>query len=253
MQCIIGRHLKNLSNAMVSQVEPWESWYEYGTSAPMADESTNSSSGTTGNLVALGSTQMVASVLPDASITPKNLATLDSAVSCFLQLSDHASSVESVAVLETVLEEWEQLFALKEEHEPPQESPKETSDWSDGWDEGWEELESPKKKQGAASLSMHPLHGCWMEIIRKLVGLHEVQKVIELLDRASSKHSLLLEEDEVQCLLELVSAQDCFIALKIVLLLPYETSRLQCLQMIEAKMREGTISTSSNADDRELS
>jgi neuroblastoma-amplified sequence len=92
--------------------------------------------------------------------------------------------------------------------------------------------------QDAESLSVH-LHSCWMEIIRKLVGLHEVQKVIELLDGASSKHSVLLEEDEAQRLLEL-------------LLLPYETSKLQCMQMVEAKMREGTISTSSNADDREL-
>jgi hypothetical protein len=36
-----------------------------------------------------------------------------------------------------------------------------------------------------------------MEIIRKLVCLAEVvQKVIELLDRASSKHIVLLEDDE---------------------------------------------------------
>jgi neuroblastoma-amplified sequence len=252
MQCITGRNLKNLPNEPVSQVEPWESWYEHGTSAPMADESTHSSSGITGNLVALRSTQVVASVLPDANITPENLATLDSAVSCFLRLSEHASSVESIAVFEAVLEEWEQLFALTEEYVPPQESPKERSDWSDGWDDGWDELESPKKKQDAALLSVHPLHSCWMEIIRKLVGLHEVQKVIELLDRASSNHCVLLEEDEAQRLLGLVSASDCFIALKIVLLLPYETSRLKCLQMIEAKMREGTVSTSSNAGDQEL-
>ncbi|TVU51498.1 hypothetical protein EJB05_02930 [Eragrostis curvula] len=251
MQCITGRNLKTLPNEMVSQVEPWESWYEHGTSTPMADESTNSSS-ITGTLVALRSTQIVAAVLPDANITPENLATIDSAVSCFLQLSEHASSVESVAVLESVLQEWEQLFASKEEYVPPQESPKETSDWSDGWDDGWEELESPKKKQDAPSLSVHPLHSCWMEVIKKLVGIGEVQKIIELLDCANSKQSVLLEDEEAHCLLELVSDLDCFMALKIVLMFPYEAPRLQCLQMIEMKMREGTVSTSSNADDQEL-
>ncbi|XP_062202645.1 MAG2-interacting protein 2-like [Phragmites australis] len=256
MQCITGKNLKTLPNEMVSQVEPWESWYEHGAGAAIADESISSSSSITGTLVALRSTQLVAAVLPDANITPENLATRDSAVSCFLRLSEHASSVESVAVLEAVLEEWEQLFSPKEEYVPSHDSPKETSDWSDGWDDGWEalpeELDSPKKKQDGASLSVHPLHGCWMEIIRELVDLGEVQKVIELLDRVSSKHSVILEDEEAYHLLELVYDLDCFVALKIVLLLPYEAPRLQCLHMVEVKMREGTMSTSSNADDHEL-
>ena len=255
MQCITGRNLKTLPKEIVSQVEPWESWYEHGTGAAIADESINSSSSITGTLVALRSTQMVAAFLADANITPENLATLDSAASCFLHLSEHASAA-NVAVLEAVLEEWEQLFSPKEEHVPPHESPKETSDWSDGWDDGWEalpeELESPKNKQESAPLSIHPLHSCWMEIIRKRVELGELHKVIELLDRASSKHSVFLEEEEAHSLVELVSALDCFMALKVVLLLPYEALRLQCLQMVEVKMREGTVSTSSNADDREL-
>nr|CAB3459711.1 unnamed protein product [Digitaria exilis] len=164
--------------------------------------------------------------------------------------------VKSAKVLEAVLEEWEQLFSPKEEHAPPHESPKETSEWSDGWDDGWEalpeELESTKNKQEGAPLSAHPLHSCWMEIIRKRVETGELHKVIELLDRASLKHSVFLEEEEVHSLVELVSALDCFVALKIVLLLPYEALRLQCLQMVEVKMREGTVSTSSNADDHEL-
>lgn len=256
MQCITGRNLKTLPNELVSQVEPWESWYEPGTGASIADAGINPSSSITGTLVALRCTQMVTVVLPDANIMPENLATLDSAVSCFLHLSERASSVESVAVLEAVLEEWEQLFSSKEEYVPPHESPKETSDWSDGWDDGWEalpeELESPMKKQDGASLSVHPLHSCWMEIIRKLVGLGELQKIIELLDRASSKHSVLLEDVEAHRLLEFISTLDCFMVLKIILLLPYEAPRLQCLQMVEAKMREGTVSTSSNADDHEL-
>ncbi|KAL6642432.1 hypothetical protein ACP70R_020613 [Stipagrostis hirtigluma subsp. patula] len=257
MQCITGKNLNTLPNEMVSQVEPWELWFEHGAGDAIADESINASSSITGTLVALRSTQMVTAVLPDANITPENLATLDSAVSCFLQLSERTSSVESVAVLEAVLEEWEQLFCPKEEYVPPHESPKETSDWSDGWDDGWdalpEELESPKNnKQVGASLSVHPLHSCWMEIIKKLAGLGELQKVIKLLDRASSKHSLYLEEEEAHHVLELVSALDCFMALKIFLLLPYEAPRLQCLKMVEVKMREGTVSTSSNADDHEL-
>ncbi|KAL6905903.1 hypothetical protein ACP4OV_003504 [Aristida adscensionis] len=256
MQCITGKNLKTVPNDMVSQVEPWELWYEHGTGTTIADESINSSSSITGTLVALRSTQMMAAVLPDANITPENLATLDSAVSCFLQLSERASSIESVAVLEAVLEEWEQLFCPKEECVPPHESPKETNDWSDGWDDSWdalpEELESPSKKQDGASLSVHPLHSCWMEIFRKLAGFGELQKVIELLDRASSKHSLYIDEEEAQQVLGLVSALDCFMALKIFLLLPYEAPRLQCLQMVEAKMREGTVSTSSNNDDYQL-
>ncbi|CAN6344755.1 unnamed protein product [Urochloa humidicola] len=255
MQCITGRNLKTLPNEIVSQVEPWEAWYERGTGAAIADKSINSSSSITGTLVALRSTQMVTAFLPDANITPENLANLDSAVSCFLQLSEHASAA-NIVVLEAVLEEWEQLFSPKEEHVPPQESPKETSDWSDGWDDGWEalpeELESPKNKQESAPLSVHPLHSCWMEIIRKRVELGELHKVTELLDRASSKHSVFLEEEEAHSLVELVSALDCFMALKIALLLPNEALRLQCLRIVEVKMREGTVSTSSNADDHEL-
>ncbi|XP_040385831.1 MAG2-interacting protein 2 isoform X2 [Oryza brachyantha] len=256
MQCITGRNLKTLPNELVLQVEPWELWYEPGTGASVADNSNNPSSSITGTLVALRSTQMVTTVLPDANITPENLGTLDSAVSCFLHLSESAASVESISVLETVLEEWEQLFSSKEEYVPPQESPKETSDWSDDWDDGWEalpeELESPTKKHGSTSLSVDPLHGCWMEIIRKLVELGEQHKIVELLDRASSRHSMLIEDDEANRLLELVSAIDSLMALKIMLLLPYETTRLRCLQMVEAKMREGAVSVSSNADDQEL-
>lgn len=255
MQCITGKNLKNLPNEIVSQVEPWESWYEHGAGAAIDDENINSSSNITGTLVALRSTQMVAAVLPDANITPENLSTLDSAVSCFLQLSEHASTA-NVAVLEAVLEEWEQLFSPKEEHVPSHESPKETSDWSDGWDDGWEtlpeELASPKNKQEDVPLSVHPLHSCWMEIIRKYVELGELHKIIELLDRASSKHSVFLEEEEAHSLVDLVSALDCFMALKIALLLPYEGLRFQCLQMVEVKMREGTVSTSSNGNDHEL-
>ncbi|VAI61494.1 unnamed protein product [Triticum turgidum subsp. durum] len=259
MQCITGRNLKSLPNEIVSQVEPWESWYEPGTSDSLADEGSTPSCSITASLVALRSNQMVTAVLPDTSITPENLSSLHSAVSCFLHLSERASSVESVTVLEAVLEEWEQLFSSpKEEYVQPQDSPKEASDWSDGWDDGWEalpeELENPAQKQdGASSLSVHPLHSCWMEIIRKLAGLGELQKIIELLDRASSKHSRLLEDEEAHRLLELLSAApNCFMALKIMLLLPYEAPQLQCLQTVEAKIREGTASTSSNAKDHEL-
>ncbi|KAJ1265588.1 hypothetical protein BS78_08G087500 [Paspalum vaginatum] len=255
MQCITGRNLKTLPNEMVSQVDPWESWYEHGARAAIAFETINPSSSITGTLVALRSTQMVSAVLPNANITPENLSTLDSAVSCFLQLSEHAS-YPNVAILEAVLEEWEQLFSSKEEHALPHESPKGTSEWSDGWDDGWEtlpeELESPKNKQEGVPFSVHPLHSCWMEIVRKRVQLGELHKVIELLDRSSSKHSVFLEEEEAQSLVDLVCALDCFMALKTALLLPYEALRLQCLQMIEVKMREGTVSTSSNGDDQEL-
>lgn len=256
MQCITGRNLKSLPNELVSQVEPWELWYEPGTGSSVADDNNSPSSSITGTLVALRSTQMITTVLPNANITPDNLGTLDSAVSCFLHLSESASSVETIAVMEAVLEEWEQLFSSKEEYVPPQESPKETNDWSDDWDDGWEalpeELESPTKKHGRTSLSVDPLHTCWMEIIRKLVELGEPHKVIELLDRASSRNSMLIEDDEANRLLELISAMEPLMALKIMLLLPYETTRLRCLQMVEAKMREGTVSTSSNADDHEL-
>uniref|UniRef100_A0ACD5ZJK6 Uncharacterized protein n=1 Tax=Avena sativa TaxID=4498 RepID=A0ACD5ZJK6_AVESA len=256
MQCITGSNLKSLPNEIVSQVEPWESWYEPGTSASIADEGTTPSSSITATLVALRSSQMITAVLPDASITPENLSSLDSAVSCFLHLSERASSVESVAVLEAVLEEWEQLFSSKEEFVAPLESPKEASDWSDGWDDGWEalpeELENPTQKQDDASSSVHPLHGCWMEIIRKLAAFGDLQKIIELLDHASSKHGLLLEDEEAHRLLDLVSAANCFMALKILLLLPYEAPQLKCLQMVDAKIREGTVSTSSSAEDHEL-
>ncbi|XP_020112692.1 MAG2-interacting protein 2 [Ananas comosus] len=257
LQCITGKNLKTLPPELTSQVEPWESWDEPFTSNDVTTERADAPSSITSTLVALKSTQLVAAISPHSEITPENLSTVESAVSCFLHFSESASSVEDLNVLQAVLEEWEQLFLNKEEdHDQTHESPKDLNNWSsDEWDEGWEtlpeDLGSMVKKQDGP-VSVHPLHSCWTEIMKRLVGLHELRTVVNLLDQSLSKPIILLDEDEAHSLYQIVVEVDCFMALKLLLLLPYEGLRFQCLQLVENKMREGTISNESNTKDYEL-
>jgi hypothetical protein len=87
--------------------------------------------------VALRCTRMMVAVLPEASITPEKPSNSGLCSILFPTMSEHASSVQYIAVSEAVLEEWDKLFVLKDEYAPPHESPKETSDQSDGWMEQW--------------------------------------------------------------------------------------------------------------------
>ncbi|XP_020256602.1 MAG2-interacting protein 2 isoform X2 [Asparagus officinalis] len=257
MQAITGQNLTNLPTEIASVVQTWEGW-EQACFTPRdlttTERADGSGSSITSTLVALKSTRLVAMISPDIKITPEDLVTLDSAVSCFLHLSEMATSLPDLNILQSVLEEWEALYSSnrtqvnKEKFTSVESSTEEFDDWSgDEWDnEGWENL--PEEELGKTeeikddTYSTRVLHCCWMEIIRKLVGLSEFKLVIEILDRSFSKSDgvdVLLDEDEAQCLYKLVVQVDCFMALKMLLLLPYRGPWLQCLHVVEATLNDG--------------
>ncbi|XP_058097658.1 MAG2-interacting protein 2 isoform X2 [Magnolia sinica] len=253
MQSITGRGLRGLPYELVSDVQPWEGWDESdcAESREAADQGGPQQLDVPGRftntLVALKSTQLVGAISNNIEITPDDLMTLDSAVACFLRLSAAASSERHFEVLQAILEEWEGLFSTSsKDEEESGEVAKPSNDWSgDEWDEGWESFpEEPVDKEGkkGRSVSVHPLHICWMDVGKKLVGRSQLADVMKLIDRSLSKSKgILLTEDEAQSLSQLVLGIDCFMALKIVLLLPYEAIWLQCLSTVEAKLKDGGI------------
>ncbi|XP_072965166.1 MAG2-interacting protein 2 isoform X1 [Typha angustifolia] len=257
MQSITGRNLKSLPPELVTEVEPWESWDEPSCAGTtISAEGAAVSSNVTSSLVALKSSQLVAHISPSIKITGEHLMNLDSAVSCFLHLSESVSSIENLNVLKAVLEEWEQLFFNKINQDQSQELSQESNNWSsDEWDEGWETFPEdilttgPKQDE---SISVHPLHSCWMEIIRKLIELSNLRTVMELLDQSLAKSCILLDEDEAQYLFQLVTGMDSLMVLKLFLLLPYKGPRSEILHVVENKLIEGSISGTSNPDDYEL-
>lgn len=266
MQAITGENTKTLPPEIVSFVEKWESWDGSGTqkNTGTAPESSLFSSGSiTSTLVALRSTQLVSSLFPSFTISPEDLATLDSAVARFLQVSENVSgdiSVETVNVLEAVLEQWEELFCPKLEQEETHDSPKEVNEWAnDEWDDGWDSLPddmgSTSKivaESEPASVLVHPLHTCWSDVVQKLINLGQINRVMELFDQALSKSKVLLDEDESNNLIPMLAAKDCFVALKLLLALPHEGPRGQCLQLVETKLKDSTIYDAAHNDDIEL-
>ncbi|KAJ6797491.1 MAG2-interacting protein 2 isoform X1 [Iris pallida] len=272
MQAITGQNLSNLPDELVSKVKPWEAWensyFTKNSSWTVSQQAEGSASTITNTLIALKSSQLVTAISPNVKITAEDLMTLDSAVSCFLHLSELSTSLSHLHVLQAVLEEWEVLFSARGvEHNvtAAESSVEEMNDWSNGeWDnEGWENLpeEEPGKMEGKQDVStfVRPLHACWMETIRRLVGISKPTVAIELLDSSSSKADtvgVLLEEDEAQQLYQLVVGIDCFMALKMLLLLPYRGPQIQCLGVIDAKLKnvQGTATNtlSDAANDHEL-
>lgn len=266
MQAITGENTKTLPPEIVSLVEKWESWDGSGTlnNTGIVPESSLFSSGSiTSTLVALKSTQLVSSLVPSFTIAPEDLATLDSAVSRFLQLSENVSgdiSAETVTVLEAVLEQWEELFCSKLEQDGAHDSPKEVNEWAnDGWDDGWDSLPDDMgsttktiTEPESVSVLVHPLHTCWMDVVQKLISLGEIKRVIELLDRSLSKSRVLLDEEGSNNLIPMLAAKDCLVALKLLLALPHEGPRVRCLQLVEKELRDRSIYDASHNDDIEL-
>jgi neuroblastoma-amplified sequence len=266
MQAITGVNTKTLPPEIVSLVEKWESWNGSGTlnNANIVPESSLfSSSSITSTLVALKSTQLISSFSPSFTIAPEDLTTLDSAVSRFLQLSENVSgdiSSENLTVLEAVLEQWEELFSSKLEQDEARDSPKEINEWAnDEWGDGWDSLPDDVgsitktvTKPESVSVSVHPLHTCWMDVVQKLINLGKIKRVMELIDRSLSKSKVLLDEDESNSLIPLLAAKNCFIALKLLLALPHEGPRVQCFQLVEKKLRQSTIYDTAHNNDFEL-
>ncbi|KAF8394648.1 hypothetical protein HHK36_020864 [Tetracentron sinense] len=251
MQFITGRNFRGISAELLSDVQPWEGWDELHCTPASSETASqggpnhiDASSRFISTLVALKSTQLAAAISPSIQITPDDILTLDSAVSCFLNISRAVTKDPHFDALQAILVEWEGLFTSGRDEEDSAVASDAGNNWSgDEWDEGWESFqeEQTAEKEGkkGRSLSVHPLHLCWMEIIKKLVMLSRFRDVLKLLDQSLSKpNGLLLDEDSARTLSHLLLGIDCFVALKIVLLLPYEGIHLQCLDAVEAKLKK---------------
>ncbi|KAL0304447.1 UNVERIFIED_CONTAM: MAG2-interacting protein 2 [Sesamum radiatum] len=254
MQFISGRrkNLDGFSSEGLADLLPWEGWDDLKNTIANQDMSEDStaedvSSRFTSTLVALKSSQLVSSISPSLEITPEDIVSVDSAVSSFLRVSEAATTTSHVGALLAMLAEWEGLFTTgKDENAPVEVSDAVNNSWSnDNWDEGWESFqEEPIEKETKESntLSIHPLHICWMTLIRKLVTFSSHRDVLKLLDRNAGKNSgVLLDEDDTRDLTQTALEADCFLALKIALLLPYEAIQLQCLDAVEKKLKEGGV------------
>lgn len=260
MQLVSGRNPGGFPSELSSEVPMWEGWDEsHGISRSDASDQGaakqfDEPSKLTNTIVALKSTQLVSVISPSIEITQEDLMTIDLAVSCFLRLSEAASSALHLNVLEAVLEQWEGLFTGGKDDEESDEVPDAGNNWSnDGWDdEGWESFQDePIENRGkkVESVTVHPLHVCWMEIIKKLIESSQLADVMKLIDRSLSRPiGIILAEEEAQSLSELLVGIDCFMALKIVLLVPYEAVWFHCLGAVEANLKNKGIPDTKHGD-----
>ncbi|KAK0592689.1 hypothetical protein LWI29_023622 [Acer saccharum] len=260
MQFITGRNIKGFSSELQSNVLPWEGWDELLDTSKKSEtganqrlpEQADTSSRFTSTLVALKSTQLVAAISPSIEITPDDLINVETAVSCFLKSCDAASTDPHFDALVAILEEWEGLFVNKAEVASAEASDPESNWTNDDWDEGWEnfqEAEPVVKEEKEVISSAHPLHVCWMEIFKKFISTSRVRDVLGLIDRSLPKlGGILLDEHDAWSLNESVRAMDCFLASKMVLLLPYEAIQLQSLNVVEDKLKKGGISDTMGKD-----
>ncbi|KAI5405491.1 MAG2-interacting protein 2 isoform X1 [Lathyrus oleraceus] len=259
MQFISGKNIKGFSTEIQANVQPWEEWDEllYASRKSEAGVDKQSpdhketSSRFTNTLVALKSSQLVTSISPSIEITPDDLLNVDTAVSCFLRLCGEATENLHFDALVSILEEWEGLFTMGKDREITTEASDGGNDWNnDDWDEGWESLEEvdkPEKEKIEDSVSVHPLHVCWAEILKKFIGLSRSSDVLRMIDQSSSKpNGMLLDEDDARSLNEIALSTDCFLALKMALMLPYKTLQLQCLSAVEDSIKQGVPHTRSN-------
>ncbi|RZC69622.1 hypothetical protein C5167_032763 [Papaver somniferum] len=262
LQSITGRNLRGLPADLLSNIEPWEGWDEsccsiisHQASDQTASNQPDSANRFTSNLVALKSTRLAAKISPSVEILPDDLLNLESAVTCFMSLSEVAKSETHFEALQHILEEWEGLFAREriveevlEEKNPGEESEVGKGSWSgDEWDEGWESFqeEQPvlRKDENEEALSVHPLHSCWMVVMKKFLSLNQFADILKVIDQSLSKSNvILLDEGDAQSLAQLLLGIDCVVALKLVLLLPYQAIHLQCLDELDVRLTQGSLS-----------
>ncbi|XP_042982189.1 MAG2-interacting protein 2 [Carya illinoinensis] len=255
MQFITGQTIRGFSPGIQSNVLPWEGWDELQFSVKnretIADQGLpdqkDTSSRFTSTLIALKSSQLAATISPSIEITPDDLLNVETAVSCFLKLCGAATTDSHIDTLLSILVEWEGLFIIGRDEEASAEVSGAGNDWvNDNWDEGWEnfqEVEPLDKEMTRSSVSFHPLHPCFMEVFKKLLSLSRQRDLLTLIDQSLSKsNGLLLDEDGARSLCQILTQVDCFVALKAMLLLPYEALRLQCLDEVEEKLKQGGIS-----------
>ncbi|CAN4089511.1 unnamed protein product [Withania somnifera] len=252
------KNTKGFSSKLQVEVHSWEGWENLHNAT--ANSKTAAADGIsnkidafnkfTNALVALKSTQLVSTISPSIEITPEDLSTVESTVSCFLGVSKFAESESHVETLLAMLQEWEGHFTQGEIEKDSSEvdtSPDGGNSWgNDDWDEGWESFQEPRK---GSNLSVHPLHICWMEIFRKLLTISQYNKMLKLLDKSVVKPGeVLLDEENAQDLSQIALEIDCFLALKLMLLLPYEVVQLHCLDSVEQKLKQEGISDKIGVD-----
>ncbi|KAJ6881369.1 hypothetical protein NC651_028058 [Populus alba x Populus x berolinensis] len=255
MQFITGRSIKGFSTELNSNLLPWEGWDGLLSTGKKSNPSANqgspdhtdNSSRFTSTLVALRSSQLASAISPSIAITPDDLFNVETAVSCFLKLCESSSTEPHFDALIGILEEWEGFFVTAKDEVDTTEATETGNDWNnDDWDEGWEsfqEVEALEKEKPENSNHVHPLHVCWMEIFKKLITLSKFKDVLRLIDCSLSKsYGILLDEDDARSLSHTVLEKDSFMALKMVLLLPYEAIQLLCLDVVEDKLKQGGIS-----------
>ncbi|KAA8544424.1 hypothetical protein F0562_022436 [Nyssa sinensis] len=256
-----GQNLKGFSAELQLNVLPWEGWDDFhiitSDSKTIDDHGlpnkADGSSRFTSTLVALKSAQLGAAISPSIEINPDDLLTIDSAVSCFFKLCGAATSDPHFDALLAILGEWEGLFTVRRDEADSVESSVAEANWNnDDWDEGWESFqEEPVEKETKTdnSSSVHPLHACWMEIFKKLVMLSRFRDLLKIIDQSLAKSTgVLLAEDDSCSLSQIVLVIDCFVALKMVLLLPYEAIQLQCLDAVEDRLKQGGMSDKIGRD-----
>ncbi|XP_071709835.1 MAG2-interacting protein 2 [Rutidosis leptorrhynchoides] len=259
-----GSNSSSFSTDLQVNVVPWDGWNGTGNVSLNREKTGDNEDATnrfTNTLVALKSSQLLSTISASLEITPNDLLTLDSAVSCFLKLSENAVSKSHVDVLIAVLREWEGIFGTKEEVKSLEQTPDDdviVTDWgNDGWDEGWDDFpeDEPQEKETKNddfTPSVHALHDCWAEIFKKLIALSQFNDMMKIIDRSGPKgYGVLLTEDAARNLSQTLLEIDCFTALKIVLLFPYEKIHLHCLGVVEDKLRLGNI-PGSVLNDHEL-
>ncbi|CAM8900818.1 unnamed protein product [Rhodiola kirilowii] len=258
LQLISGSNVKGYPGKLQIQVPPWEGWngeykLEETTASGGVPTHPKTSDRFASNLIALRSSQMAASISPGIEISPDDLSTVESAISCFMKLSEASSTRSDLDSLLMIMEEWEGLFTISKAESSAKASDPENN-WDDnGWDEGWDlEEEVPKETEKKYScLAVHPLHVCWMEILKKLAALSCVKEIFKLVDTFSVKSHVIIDENNAQSLISLLAEIDCYTALKVALLLPYEALHMNCFDTVEEKLKHSAVSDSL-ANDQEL-
>ncbi|XP_021854477.2 MAG2-interacting protein 2 isoform X2 [Spinacia oleracea] len=253
LQFILGRKGK-VSREQEGSILPWEEWNEWSSSSKnteLTEEQAlpNQSEGPNrfkNSLVALKTTELAGSISSHMEISADDLLTVDSAVSCFENLCETVDTHAHFEALLAILGEWETLFLVEKTKEASAEVSGVTdadNNWNDWGDEGWEresflDEEPIQEEKTESSVSIHPLHACWMEILRKLIMLSRFDEVVKLIDQSLERPEMvLINEDDASNLSNMLIDSDCFMALKTVLLLPYGTIHLRCLDAIENKLK----------------
>lgn len=263
MQYITGRNIKCVPAELQSNVLPWEGWDELHCTGKNSEltanrgvqNHTDTSNRFTSTLVALRSSQLVAVISPSIEVTPDDLLNVETAVSCFSKLCKAATTETHFDALLAILGEWEGLFLTGRDEEASVEASDAENNWNiDDWDEGWESFQEEEsvekeKKNQLSSLSVHPLHECWMEVFKKIIKTPRSRDVLKQIDKSFAKsNGILLDEDSARGLTEIILGIDCFMALKMVLLLPYEAIQVQCLDAVEDKLKQEGISDTIGKD-----